>query len=77
MNNKYRGYRFPPQIISRAVWYYHRFQLSFRDIEDLLAERGIIVSYEAYSAVVCKIRSRLCEQAPQTSRQARRHVVHG
>ncbi len=47
MNNKYRGYRFPPQIISRAVWYYHRFQLSFRDIEDLLAERGIIVSYEA------------------------------
>ncbi len=41
------GYRFPPQIISRAVWYYHRFQLSFRDIEDLLAERGVIVSYEA------------------------------
>ena len=47
MNSKHRGYRFPPQIISRAVWYYHRFQLSFRDIEDLLAERGIIVSYEA------------------------------
>lgn len=37
----------PPQIISCAVWYYHRFQLSFRDIEDLLAERGIVVSYEA------------------------------
>ena len=47
MTNKYRGYRFPPQIISCAVWYYHRFQLSFRDIEDLLAERGITVSYEA------------------------------
>ena len=43
----YRGYRFPPEIISYAVWLYHRFCLSFRDIEDLLAQRGITVSYEA------------------------------
>jgi putative transposase len=43
----YYGYRFPPEIISYAVWAYHRFCLSFRDVEDLLAERGIIVSYEA------------------------------
>ncbi len=43
----YRGHRFPPQIISHGVWLYHRFSLSFRDVEDLLAERGIIVSYEA------------------------------
>lgn len=43
----YYGYRFPPEIISYAVWVYHRFCLSFRDVEDLLAERGIIVSYEA------------------------------
>ena len=42
----YRGYRFPGEIIARAVWLYHRFTLSFRDIEDLLAERGITVSYE-------------------------------
>jgi len=42
----YHGYRFPPAIISHAVWLYHRFCLSFRDVEDLLAERGIIVSYE-------------------------------
>ena len=42
----YQGYRFPPDIISHAVWLYHRFCLSFRDVEDLLAERGIIVSYE-------------------------------
>ena len=42
----YRGYRFPPAIISHAVWLYHRFCLSFRDVEDLLAQRGIIVSYE-------------------------------
>ena len=43
----YRGYRFPAEIISHAVWLYHRFCLSFRDVEDLLAERGVTVSYEA------------------------------
>ena len=43
----YRGYRFPPAIISHAVWLYYRFSLSFRDIEDLLAERGVTVTYEA------------------------------
>ena len=42
----YHGYRFPPEIISHAVWLYYRFCLSFRDVEDLLAERGITVSYE-------------------------------
>ena len=42
----YHGYRFPPDIISHAVWLYHRFCLSFRDVEDLLAQRGITVSYE-------------------------------
>ena len=43
----YRGYRFPAEVISRAVWLYYRFGLSFRDVEDLLAERGITVTYEA------------------------------
>ena len=36
----YRGYRFSHEIISHAVWLYHRFALSFRDVEDLLARRG-------------------------------------
>jgi putative transposase len=45
--NTYKRYRFPPDIISYAVWLYYRFNLSHRDIEDLLAERGIIVSREA------------------------------
>jgi hypothetical protein len=45
--SRYYGHRFPPEIISYAVWVYHRFCLSFRDVEDLLAERGITVSYEA------------------------------
>jgi hypothetical protein len=36
----YKGYRFPAEIIQQAIWHYLRFTLSFRDIEDLLAERG-------------------------------------
>ena len=42
----YHGYRFPPEIISHAIWLYHRFCLSFRDAEDLLAQRGVTVTYE-------------------------------
>jgi putative transposase len=40
----YNGYCFPPEIIQQAIWLYVRFTLSFRDVEDLLAERGIAVS---------------------------------
>ena len=43
----YKQYRYPVEIIEYAVWLYYRFNLSQRDIEDLLAERGIIVSYES------------------------------
>jgi len=43
---RYLRHRFLPEIISYAVWVYHRYRLSFRDVEDLLAERGILVSYE-------------------------------
>ena len=45
--NMYKGHRFPPDIISYAVWLYHRFNLSHREIEDLLAERGVTVSHES------------------------------
>ena len=45
--NTYKRHRFPPDIIRYAVWLYFRFNLSHRDIEDLLAQRGIIVSYES------------------------------
>ena len=44
--SRYLRHRFPPKIISHAVWLYHRYCLNFRAIEDLLAERGIIMSYE-------------------------------
>ena len=43
----YKRHRFPPEIIQYAVWLYYRFNLSSRDIEDLLAQRGIVVSYES------------------------------
>ena len=46
-SNIYKRYRFPSEIIQYAVWLYYRFNLSHRDIEDLLAERGINVTYEA------------------------------
>jgi putative transposase len=46
----YRGYRYPPEIISHAVWLYYRFHLSLRDVEELLAERGVTVTYETIRA---------------------------
>ena len=42
----YKGFRFPAEIMSHAVWLYYRFSLSYRDVEELLAERGITVSDE-------------------------------
>jgi putative transposase len=45
-NISYRRHRFPPEIIQHAVWLYFRFPLSYRNVEDLLAERGIELSYE-------------------------------
>ena len=47
MQNIYKRHRFPPSIIQYAVWLYYRFNLSIRDVEDLLAERNINVSYES------------------------------
>lgn len=44
--NPYAGFRYPAEIISHAVWLYHRFTLSFREVEEILAERGMVVSYE-------------------------------
>src|SRR6202043_1196975 len=42
----YKGFRFPSEVISHTVWLYFRFSLSFRDVEELLAQRGIVVTYE-------------------------------
>ena len=45
--NPYSGHRYPTEVISHAVWIYFRFALSYRDVEEILAARGIVVSYEA------------------------------
>ncbi len=61
----YCGYRFPSEIISHAVWLYYRFALSFRDVEDLLAQRGVTVTYET-------IRQWCCTFGPAYARSLRR-----
>ena len=53
----YRHHRFHPSIIRRAVWMYFRFNLSFRDVEELMIERGIDVSYETIRRWVDKFGS--------------------
>jgi DDE domain len=45
--SSYRGHRLPVEIISHCVWLYHRFPLSLRDVQEVMAERGVIVSYES------------------------------
>ena len=43
----YRRHRFPSEIISHCVWLYFRFALSYRDVEEIMAMRGVVVTYEA------------------------------
>ena len=59
-NPLYRRHRFPPGIIQHAVWLYLRFTLSYRDVEDLLAERGLDISYETVRSWVLKFGPRHC-----------------
>ena len=69
--NIYKRHRFPPDIISYVVWLYFRFNLSHRDIEDLLAQRGIIVSYESIRLWCIKFGQRYAR------RLKRRHQGYG
>jgi transposase-like protein len=62
----YRRHRFPPHIIQHAIWLYLRFTLSYRDVEELLAERGLEVSYETVRRWVLKF-------GPVIARRLRRH----
>jgi putative transposase len=47
LSNSYKHHRFPAELISHGVWLYYRFCLSYRDVEELLFERGVVVTYEA------------------------------
>ena len=66
----YARHQFPPAIIRHAVWLYLRFTLSFRDVEELLAERGIEVSYETHPAMGAEVRSRFRPRAAATTSSA-------
>jgi transposase-like protein len=65
MRLSFARHRFPPDIIRHAVWLYVRFTLSYRDVEDLLAERGLDVSYET-------VRRRVLKFGPLFARELRR-----
>jgi putative transposase len=59
----YRRHRFPPEIIQHAIWLYLRFTLSYRDVEELLAERGLDMAPSTWRAL-----PRLREQIGVSSR---------
>ena len=67
----YRRHRFPAEIIQHAIWLYLRFTLSYRDVEELLAERGLDISYETVRRWVLKfgpaIARRLRRRRPRAS----------
>ena len=69
----YSRHRFPPLIIQYSIWLYFKFSLSYRDVEDLLAERGINVSYETVRRWVLKFGSayarKFCKFRPRPSGQ--------
>ncbi len=65
MKNLYKRHRFPPSVIQYAVWLYYRFNLSIRDVEDLLFERNINVSYESIRLWINKF-------GPEFTRRLRR-----
>jgi hypothetical protein len=63
----YKGHRYPAEVISRCVWLYHRFPLSFREVEELMLERGVVVSYET-------VRRWCVKFGPAYARELRRGV---
>src|SRR6202021_229503 len=67
----YRRHRFPPPVIQHSIWLYLRFTLSYRDVEELLAERGLDISYETVRRWVLKfgpmIARNLLQRRPRPS----------
>src|SRR5450631_4017286 len=71
----YRRHRFPSIVIQQAVWLYFRFALSYRDVEDMLAERGIDVSYETVRRWALKFGGIIAAQAETRTASAGRAVA--
>ncbi len=70
----YHRHRFPAEIISHAVWLYHVFSLSLRDVELILAERGIAVTHESVRRWCLKF-GRLRREAAPAAAEAGRHLA--
>jgi putative transposase len=73
----YPGYRFPAEIISHALWLYHLFGLSLREVELILAERGIGVSHESIRQWCLKFWRRHCPEAAPPPAKAGRRLALG
>ena len=73
----YPGYRFPAEVIHHAVWLYHVFSLSLRDIELILAERGRGGQLREHQALVPPLRHGVRGKATQAAAEAGRHLAHG
>ena len=70
----YDRHRFPTEIISHAVWLYHVFSLSLRDVELILAERGVVVTHESIRAWCKKFGAELPSASAVVGRG---QVIHG
>jgi hypothetical protein len=73
----YRRHRFPPVVIQHAVWLYLRFTLSYRDVEDLLAERGLDLSYESDLSLPAGTRASARDRADGAHHGIRRRLAAG
>jgi transposase-like protein len=73
----YRRHRFPAEIIQHAIWLYLRFSLSYRDVEELLAERGLDISCETVRRWVLKFRFRDRATAASASPSVERPMAFG
>ncbi len=72
----FKRHRFPPDIIAHAIWLYTRFTLSFRNVEEMLAERGLDVSYETIRRWFLKFGSIIAANLRRIQR-ASNHIVRG
>ena len=73
----YRRHRFPPEVISYAVWLYFRFPLSLRMVEEMLAERGLCVTYETVRQWGKKFGKTFSDQIRQRAPATRRQMASG
>ncbi|CAL9332697.1 hypothetical protein SUDANB146_00103 [Streptomyces sp. enrichment culture] len=71
----YKGHRYPAEVVSHCVWLYFPFPLSYREVEELILERGVIVPYETDTPLVSEVRAGLRERASPQASPARRQTA--